>query len=269
MDVPLETFRKLQTLEQQLLSHRPLLVAYSGGVDSMFLLASAVRVLGSGASGVIADSPSLPRRALDEALSAAAGFGARVHIVETSEFSDPRYLTNAPDRCYFCKAELFARMDTMARERGYAALAYGENADDPPQLRPGSKAAGEFQVLAPLKAVGLSKAEIRTLARQFKLPAADSPAQPCLASRIPHGTRVTREAVEFVEKGEEVLRGYGFRVIRLRFLEGDPPGARIQVGPGEVPRLLEIAGDVTNSLQASGFGTVEIDESGYRGAGLL
>jgi len=269
MDVPQETFRKLQDLERQLLSHRPLLVAYSGGVDSMFLLASAVRVLGTGASGVIADSPSLPRQALDQALTAAAGFGARIHIVETDEFADPRYLTNAPDRCYFCKSELFARMDQMARERGYAALAYGENADDPPQLRPGSQAASEFQVLAPLKQAGLSKAEIRLLARQLNLPAADSPAQPCLASRIPHGTRVTKEAVHLIECGEEILRQHGFRVIRLRYLDGTPPSARLQVAPDEVACLEGLAAQIADQLREIGFGTVEIDPLGYQGAGLL
>ncbi|MDD5199933.1 MAG: hypothetical protein PHC88_09025, partial [Terrimicrobiaceae bacterium] len=160
---------KTAALEAILRVHAPLVVAYSGGVDSACLLAIAHRTLGDGALGVIADSPSLPRQALADALATARGFGAEVEVVQTTELDDPRYAGNPLNRCYFCKAELFQRLDALARERGFAAIAYGENADDPAHLRPGSQAAAEFSVLAPLKQAGLAKADVRRLARELGL----------------------------------------------------------------------------------------------------
>ncbi len=202
-------WNKLTQLEVLLRAHAPLLVAYSGGVDSTCLLAVAHRVLGDAVLGVIADSASLPRRALNEALSVAGSIGVRVKIIATKELEDERYTSNPWNRCYFCKAELFGRMISLARECGFSAIAYGENADDPAHLRPGSRAAAEFAVLAPLREAGLSKAEVRELSRLYGLPTADAPAQPCLSSRIPHGTAVTREVLRLVEQGEEVVRSSG------------------------------------------------------------
>src|SRR6202051_3667468 len=152
---------KLSELRALLKEVAPLLVAYSGGVDSTFLLAEATATLGDRAVGVIADSPSLPRAALANALAAAESFGARVEVISTAELEDPRYTRTRVNRCFFCKLELFARMDRMATERGFRALAYGENADDAFQVRPGAGAAREVRVLAPLRIVGLTKAEIR------------------------------------------------------------------------------------------------------------
>ncbi len=257
---------KITRLEEILREHAPLLVAYSGGVDSACLLAAAHRELGDKVIGVIADSPSLPRRALQEALDVAAGFGATVEVVATQEFEDDRYLVNPPNRCYFCKAELFTRMDEIARDRGFAAIAYGENADDPAHLRPGSQAAAEFAVLAPLKQAGLTKADVRELSRAWGLPTAEAPAQPCLSSRIPHGTPVTREAIALVERGEEFVRSLGFRVFRVRYLEGEAAGARVQIAPDEMVALEGRREMLDEGLRRTGFGFVEIDPLGYRGA---
>jgi uncharacterized protein len=255
---------KTTALEGALRAHAPLVVAYSGGVDSACLLAFARRVLGDRVLGVIADSPSLPRRALADALAVARDFGAAVEIVQTDEIDDPRYAENPLNRCYFCKAELFQRLDALARARGFAAIAYGENADDPAHLRPGSQAAEEFSILAPLKHAGLTKADVRALSRELGLPTADAPAQPCLSSRIPHGTPVTREALALVEQGEAWVRSLGFHVFRVRYRDGNPPAARVQIAPGEMPRLAELRARLEGGLLATGFGAVEIDPEGYR-----
>ncbi len=252
---------KLAHLESLLCAHVPLLVAYSGGVDSTCLLAVAHRTLGDRVLGVIADSPSLPRKALGSALDVARTLGVRVEVIATREFENDSYLGNPPNRCYFCKAELFARMNALAAERGFAAIAYGENADDPAHLRPGSQAAAEFAVLAPLKEAGLTKSDIRRLSRDYGLPTADVPAQPCLSSRIPHGTPVTREALALVERGEEAVRSLGFRVFRVRYLA--PAGARVQVAPDEMPALAGVRDRLFDILKQAGFGFVEIDPRGY------
>lgn len=260
-----EDLHKERLLDEILCRHAPLLIAYSGGVDSTLLLAVAHRTLGRNATGIIADSPSLPRASLAEALRVAEGIGASVEVVATTELEDPRYAENPMNRCYFCKAELFARMDQVAKERKFAAIAYGENADDPAHLRPGSVAAAEFSVIAPLKEAGLTKADVRALSRKLGLPTADAPAQPCLSSRIPHGTPVTREALDFVERGEAIVRQFGFKVFRVRYrapeAEGGScrPGARIQVASSEMKRLEATSRTVIAALSASGFGRVEID----------
>jgi len=260
-----EVIHKERLLEEILRRHAPLLIAYSGGVDSTLLLTVAHRTLGRNATGIIADSPSLPRASLAEALHVAEGIGASVEVVATTELEDPRYAENPMNRCYFCKAELFTRMDQVAKERKSAAIAYGENADDPAHLRPGSVAAAEFSVIAPLKEAGLTKADVRALSRKLGLPTADAPAQPCLSSRIPHGTPVTREALDFVERGEAIVRQFGFKVFRVRYrapeAEGElgRPGARIQVASGEMTRLEATRHTVIAALSASGFGRVEID----------
>lgn len=252
---------KLRRLESLLHAHAPILVAYSGGVDSTCLLAVAHGTLGDSVLGVIADSPSLPRQALAGALDVARLLGVRVEVIATREFENELYLSNPPNRCYFCKAELFAKMDVLGAERGFSAIAYGENADDPPHLRPGSKAAVEFAVLAPLKQVGLTKAEIRDLSRYLGLPTADLPAQPCLSSRIPHGTPVTREALGLIERGEEAVRSLGFRVFRVRYRA--PSGARVQIAPDEMHFLAGTRDKLFEVLRKAGFGSVEIDPNGY------
>ncbi|HEY3900438.1 MAG TPA: ATP-dependent sacrificial sulfur transferase LarE [Chthoniobacter sp.] len=260
---------KIDQLRAQLQAHAPLVVAYSGGVDSAYLLAEAHRALGTQVLGVIADSASLPRQALADALAVAEGFGAKVEVVKTGELDNPEYASNPPNRCYFCKAELFTRLDALARERGFRAIAYGENADDMKQERPGRKAATEFAVLAPLRDAGLTKAEIRALSRELGLPTADAPAQPCLSSRIPWGTPVTTAALEMVERGESLVRGLGFRIFRVRHVvpeKGSPATAiaRVQIAPDEMPRLPAVERELTAGLIGVGYADVEIDPAGYR-----
>lgn len=257
--------KKHRALEAILQRHSPLMIAYSGGVDSTCLLAVAQATEGCEVLGVIADSPSLPRQALADALKVAKDFGAPVEVVQTRELDDPDYASNPTNRCYFCKAELFQSMDALARERGYSAIAYGENADDPAHLRPGSQAAAEFSVIAPLKEAGLAKADVRALSAQLGLPTSSAPAQPCLSSRIPHGTPVTREALALVENGEAAMREMGFRVFRVRLVDGQPPTARFFASQDELPSALKQAVKIREALLATGFGEATVDQEGYRG----
>ena len=187
--------------------------------------------------------------------------------IQTEELEDARYLANPINRCYYCKFELFEKLNSLAAEERFASVCYGENADDAGEFRPGQQAASEFHILAPLRQAGLTKAEIRQLAREAGLSVADKAAQPCLASRIPHGSEVTPEKLRAVETAEAVLARAGFRIYRVRH-HGSK--ALVQVAPDELPRLLELhaSGTLTTSLQAAGFGEVEIDPIGYQGAAL-
>jgi uncharacterized protein len=223
-------------------------------------------VSGARALGVIADSPSLPRHALADALAVAHQIGAQVEIVRTTELANPNYASNPINRCYFCKAELFAKLDHLAVERGFRAIAYGENMDDARQFRPGRQAAAEFSVLAPLRDCHLAKVEIRELSRLLKLPTADAPAQPCLSSRIPHGTPVSTAALTMVERAETFVRGLGFRVFRVRHIvaAGGSVSARVQIAPEEMPRVRQIESELESGLQAVGYARVEVDPAGYR-----
>jgi uncharacterized protein len=260
--------QKLQALRSQLEANAPLVIAYSGGVDSAYLLAEAHGLLGDRVLGVIADSPSLPRQALADALALGEKIGARVEVVRTQEMENPAYSSNPVNRCYFCKAELFKTLDQLAAERGFKAIAYGENADDMRQVRPGRQAASEFRIIAPLRDAGLTKAEIRERSRELDLPTADAPAQPCLSSRIPHGTPVTLEALAMVEKGEAWVRSLGFRVFRVRHLASADrvPNARVQIAPEEMARVPAVREQIQGGLHAVGYAEVEIDPEGYRSA---
>jgi pyridinium-3,5-biscarboxylic acid mononucleotide sulfurtransferase len=264
------TPEKVAQLRAQLRAHAPLVIAYSGGVDSAYLLAEAHACLGTRVLGVIADSPSLPRQALADALALAEKIGASVEVARTDELANPDYANNPPNRCYFCKAELFTKLDTLAAARGFRAIAYGENADDMKQVRPGRQAAAEFSIIAPLRDAGLTKTEIRALSRALDLPTADAPAQPCLSSRIPHGTPVTVEALAMIERGEAHVRNLGFRIFRVRHVAGNSatPRALVQIAPGEMPRLAEVAHAIETGLLAAGYASVEIDPAGYRSASL-
>ena len=258
---------KRARLHELLRQHSPLVIAYSGGVDSAFLLAEARRELGDRVLGVIADSPSLPRASLAEAVALARAIGAPVEVVKTQELDNPDYAANPPNRCYFCKAELFQTLDTLARSRGYPAIAYGENADDMQHDRPGRAAASEFHVLAPLRDAGLTKAEIRQLSRDIGLPTADAPAQPCLSSRIPWGTPVTTDALAMVERAEEHIRSLGFRVFRVRHVvkQEAPPSALVQIAPSEFPLAAPVQSEIERGIRVAGYASVEIDPGGYRG----
>ncbi len=196
--------------------------------------------------------------------------GARVDVIKTNEMQETNYTSNPINRCYFCKAELFKKLDALAQDRGFRVIAYGENADDAQQIRPGRSAAAEFQVLAPLKDVGLTKIEIRLLSRRMNLPTADAPAQPCLSSRIPHGTPVTIAALGMIEQAEALVRSFGFRVFRVRHqVEAERARARLEIAPEEMGNIPSLAPSLQTALRGDGYTEVLIEARGYRLSGRL
>ena len=262
---------KLEQLRHLIRSYGSCLVAYSGGVDSVFLARVAWDVLGDRSLAVIANSPSLPRRELQEALEIAGRFGIPVRVVNTREFENPNYVANPNNRCYFCKHELFEELAPIARSEGFAVVVYGENESDAGDFRPGSQAAAEFQVRAPLKEIGLTKAEIRQLSAQLGLPTSDKPQMACLSSRVPYGETVTQAKLGMIEQAENLLRDLGFRDVRVRHHElRNGQLARIEVGVAELPKLLEndAAGNVSSELKKIGYTQVTVDLQGYRRGSL-
>lgn len=258
---------KLNRLKELLRSYGSCLVAYSGGVDSVFLAAVAREVLGQRSLAAIADSLSLPRRELADALTIAEQFDIPVRVVKTAEFANPDYLANPGNRCYFCKHELFTELEPLARQEGFAVIAYGENASDVGDFRPGSQAAAKFQVRAPLKEAGLTKAEIRSLSAELGLPTADKPQMACLSSRVPYGETVSPEKLSMIEQAEYLLRDLGFYDVRVRHHElklGQL--ARIEVAPAEMERFLtgNLASRVALGLKSLGYLHVTVDLQGYR-----
>ena len=244
-----------------------LLVALSGGADSAYLAWAAHRALGPRALAVTALSPSFSAYDREQVEILVPVAGLRHEFVETQEVENPLYAANHPDRCYFCKDELFTVLDRLAAERGIAAVAYGINADDTGDFRPGHRAAGEHQALSPLLDAGLRKAEIRALSRRAGLPTWDRPASACLASRIPYGSEVTPEKLAQVERGEAALRELGFRQFRVRH-HGEL--ARIEIAPEEMARALDgaMVQEMARRLRAAGFLYVTLDLEGYRQGAL-
>jgi uncharacterized protein len=268
---------KYERLRELLQTYGSCLVAYSGGVDSVLLGYVAHKVLGAKSLAVIADSPSLPRRELEEALALGKQFHFPVRVVRTREFENPDYLSNPNNRCYFCKHELFTELAPLAKAEQFAVLAYGENASDVGDYRPGAQAASEFQVRAPLKEAGLTKAEIRELSVQLGLPTAEKPQMACLSSRIPYGERVTEQKLSMIEQAENLLRDLGFYDVRVRHhqLEGNsfssqPKSrihlARIEVGQSEMAKFLknDNSTKVAQALRELGYAHVTLDLLGYR-----
>lgn len=244
-----------------------LLVAFSGGADSAYLAWAAHRTLGKAALAMTALSPSYSRFDREQAEACVRAVGLRHEFLRTQEFDNPLYVANGANRCYYCKDELFRCMEVLARERKFRAIAYGINADDRHDFRPGHRAAREHQILTPLLDAGLAKAEIRLLSRRAGLPTWDRPASPCLSSRVPYGTPATPELLAKVERAESVLRELGFRLFRVR-AHGEI--ARIEIAPEEISRSVEpgIARRIAAGVKAAGFAIVALDLEGYRQGSL-
>ena len=254
---------KLDQLKSLLHGCGRTLVAYSGGVDSTFLAKVAAETLGEQMLAVIADTPSLPRRELAQALALAEQLHIPVRVIKTNEMVDPRYTSNPVDRCYFCKSELFGKLVALARTEGWQTIVYGENISDSGDSRPGTQAAAECGGRAPLREVGLTKAEIRTLSRELGLPTADKPQMACLSSRIPYGEPVTVETLTKIEAAENILRDANFRDVRVRH-HGDV--ARIEVGADEIPRFFRngLRESVVEAFKKLGYRYVALDLQGFR-----
>jgi uncharacterized protein len=259
-----EKERKLFSVLQSL---RRVIVAYSGGTDSAYLAWAAHRVLGDSAVAITADSASIPESHKRDAELFARDCGFRHEYIATHEFENPDYVKNDANRCFHCKDELFARLDEVARERGFEHIVYGVNVDDLGDYRPGQKAAKLHEVKAPLVEAGLTKAEIRELSRKANLATWDRPSAACLSSRIPYGTPVTIETIQTVEVGEEAVKAMGFRQFRVRF-HGDL--VRLEIAKDELPRALsaEMAAAFTAIFKPLGFHYVTIDCEGYRQGSL-
>ncbi|RMF50913.1 MAG: ATP-dependent sacrificial sulfur transferase LarE [Anaerolineae bacterium] len=240
-------------------------VAYSGGVDSTLVLKVAYDCLGEDAIGLIAVSPSLPPYELAEAEEIARSIGVRVQRIATREAEDPRYLTNAGNRCYFCKTNVYGELAAYARAEGYAALLDGTNADDTGDHRPGRLAAREQGVRSPLQEAGLTKDEVRALARKLGLPNWDKPAAACLASRIPYGTTITLQALDQVARAELALRNMGFRQLRVRH---HGAVARLEVEPEAFPRVLAHREAILQAMQACGYTFAALDLAGFRSGSM-
>jgi pyridinium-3,5-biscarboxylic acid mononucleotide sulfurtransferase len=262
---------KLEQLRGLLRSYESCLVAYSGGVDSAFLALVAHQELGLRALACIADSASLPRRELNEAVALAEQFRFPFRVVKTAEFENKEYLANPTNRCYFCKKELFTELEPIAIAEGFKVIAYGENASDTGDFRPGAKAAGEFQVRAPLKEAGLTKQEIRDYSAQLGLPTAEKPQMACLSSRIPYGEAVTPEKLTMIEAAENALRDLGFYDVRVRHHElKNGQLARIEVGPSEMSALFQdgASAKIAVACKKAGYTHTTVDLEGYRRGSL-
>lgn len=258
---------KQAALEERLRALGRTLVAYSGGVDSAYLAWAASRTLGSDVLAVIADSPSLARAQLADAVAFAQEQQIPLEVITTDELERPEYARNDGSRCFHCKDELFSRMEEFRAAHGFDSIAYGVNVDDQGDFRPGQSAARQHGVAAPLLDAGLGKQEIRDLARASELRIWDKPASACLSSRIEYGRAVTREALSVVEQGEDALRALGFRQFRVRH-HGDI--VRIEVGREELEHALsaEMAAEFTRVFKALGFKFVTLDLEGFRSGSM-
>ena len=258
---------KESQLQAELRQLGRVLVAYSGGVDSAYLAWAAHRALGNDMLAVIADSPSLARTQLNDAIAFANEQGIPVEVIVTSELDRPEYARNDGQRCFQCKDELFVVMEQLRAARGFDAIAYGVNLDDQGDFRPGQEAARQHHVAAPLLKAGLTKNEIRELARQAGLRIWDKPASACLSSRIEYGRPVTREALEVVERGEDAIRTLGFRQFRVRH-HGDI--VRIEIDREELERALNptMAAQFASIFKALGFKFVTLDLEGFRSGSM-
>jgi len=258
---------KFEKLKELIRSFGSCIVAYSGGVDSAFLAVVAYSVLGDKMLAVIDDTPSLPRRELEEAQEIAKRFGFPLRVIKTNEFQNPNYVSNSINRCYFCKHELFDEIAKIAKVEGYNVVLYGENASDIGDYRPGTKAAEEYRARAPLKETGLTKEEIRELSRKMNLPTSEKPQMACLSSRVPYGDEVNPQKLKMIEEAEYILRDLGFADVRVRHHELKLGClARIEIGQSEIANIFKdgVNKKVNDALKKIGYNYVTIDVLGYR-----
>jgi uncharacterized protein len=262
-----EVAGKERRLGEILVGLESVVVGFSGGVDSAYLAYVANRVLGKKALCVTAVSPSYPAFQRKETNDFASRYRLHHLEIETNEIDDSRYRENSPDRCYFCKSELFSKLQALAREKGYRAVADGTNRDDRADFRPGRRAARQYLVQSPLSDAEMTKAEIRELSRRAGLPTWNKPALPCLSSRFPYGTSITPEKLSVVDRGEEILRHFGFKIFRVRYHEAL---VRLEFSPVELPKALNLAmaALLTKEFKALGFKYVAVDLEGYRSGAL-
>jgi uncharacterized protein len=258
---------KLEQLKKTLREMGTVLIAYSGGVDSSFLAVTAHEVLGQNSLAVFASSPVAPPMEKEAAESLAHQFGLRFRIIESNEMANPDFVANPPERCYYCKRELFSELKPIALAEGLKWVADGTNADDLSDYRPGRKASAEAGIRSPLLEVGLTKAEIRQLSRTQGLPTWDRPASPCLASRIPYGIPVTAETLNKIAQGEKYLHNLGLRQVRLRH-HGDI--ARIELDQPDMAKIIktDIRQGIIEHFKALGYKYVTLDLTGYRTGSL-
>ena len=254
---------KLGQLKKTLREMGTVLVAYSGGVDSTFLAVTAYEVLGQNSLAVFASSPVAPPMEKEQAASLAHDIGLRFRIIESNEMANPDFVANPPERCYYCKRELFSELKPIALAEGLKWIADGTNADDLSDFRPGRKASVEAGIRSPLLEAGLTKEEIRQLSRKKGLPTWDRPASPCLASRIPYGIPVTAETLNKIARGEQYLHSLGLRQLRLRH-HGNI--ARIELDQEDMAKILkaDIRQGIVEHLKALGYKYVVLDLTGYR-----
>lgn len=243
-------------------------VAYSGGIDSTVVAQAAFEALGDAAIAVTAVSDSLASGELEEAQELARLIGITHRVIRTQEFNDPNYLRNQPDRCYFCKTELYTRLTGMLEELNVDVIVSGANTDDLGEYRPGLRAASENNVRHPLQEAGLNKGDVRALAKAWQLPTWDKPATPCLSSRIAYGVEVSPERVRMIDQAEQWLRQLGLRVLRVRYHKGDV--ARVEVPVDDLPRLVqpEVRAAMVSAFRSYGFKFVTLDLEGFRTGSL-